>query len=362
MLLYRYLLRSLIPAFVMALGVLLFILVMNQFIRLFNLAIAKGIPMIWILKSFSFLLPHFLGLALPMAFLVGLLLSLGAMTQSGEVLALRSSGFSFREILLPPFLAALALSAGLLYVNHGLSPQGYHAFKESQSKILSEVSRFQIEPKSFVTVGDFKLYAKEAGRGSRKMKGVHLYRYEGPQITLRIHAKEGTYRLKKSQGIEMTLTDGNLQILDPKDPRRLTWGRFETYRIFVPTLIEDDLERVPSGRELASPKILKRLKTEKLAPQEAADLKTEFSLRSVMAASPLIFFCLAAPIALRLEQRSRQTGLVMSLAILFGYYAFMTLGINLGKRYPAWTLWTPWLPNILGLAAGIYLWRKNLRS
>ena len=39
----RYLLRSYLPSFLLCLGVFLFVLLMNYFLRLFNLAVMKGI-------------------------------------------------------------------------------------------------------------------------------------------------------------------------------------------------------------------------------------------------------------------------------------------------------------------------------
>ena len=85
----RYLLRSYLPVFAMAAGVLLSVLLMNYFLRLFNLAVMKGVPLAWIVFCFSRLLPYFLSLALPMAFVVALLLTLGHLAEGGEVLALR---------------------------------------------------------------------------------------------------------------------------------------------------------------------------------------------------------------------------------------------------------------------------------
>src|SRR5688500_5133901 len=104
----RYLVRSYLPVFLLCLDVFLFVLLMSYFLRLFNLAVMKGISLGWIFYCFSRLLPYFMSLALPMAFLVALLLSLGQLSESGELMALRSSGFSFREILTSYFLVAVA--------------------------------------------------------------------------------------------------------------------------------------------------------------------------------------------------------------------------------------------------------------
>src|SRR5579859_6864296 len=117
----RYLFRQYLPTLVLSLAVCMGVLLMNQFLRLFNLAVLKGISPLWILTCFARLMPSFLSLALPMAFLVALLLTLGQLSESGEVMALRSSGFSFAEILWPYFAIAVLFSAILLFINHKVS-------------------------------------------------------------------------------------------------------------------------------------------------------------------------------------------------------------------------------------------------
>src|SRR5258708_20011601 len=101
---------------------------MNQFLRLFNLAVLKGISPLWILSCFARLLPYFLSLALPMAFLVALLLTLGQLSESGEIMALRSSGFSFAEILWPYFAMPVLFTAVLFFANPKARPESVPSF------------------------------------------------------------------------------------------------------------------------------------------------------------------------------------------------------------------------------------------
>src|SRR5258708_15512939 len=133
---------------------------MNQFLRLFNLAVLKGISPLWILACFARLLPYFLSLALPMAFLVALLLTLGQLSESGEIMALRSSGFSFAEILWPYFAMAVLFSAALFYINHKASPEGFHSFRNRYESAVAQVSRLDLEPGTFTEIGEWKLFAR----------------------------------------------------------------------------------------------------------------------------------------------------------------------------------------------------------
>src|SRR3989304_5927759 len=110
----RYFLRVFLPVFLLCLAVFAGVLLMNHFLKLFNLAVMKGISPLWIASCFARLLPFVLSVALPMAYLVALLITLGRLSESGEVLALRASGFSFREITWPFLAVGALLSAFLL--------------------------------------------------------------------------------------------------------------------------------------------------------------------------------------------------------------------------------------------------------
>ena len=103
----RYCLRLFAPVFLLCLSVFTGVLLMNNFLRLFNMALLKGISLFWILGCFLRLLPYFLSLALPMAFLVATMVTLGQLSEQGEVMALRASGFSFLDLTWP-FLAMAA--------------------------------------------------------------------------------------------------------------------------------------------------------------------------------------------------------------------------------------------------------------
>ncbi|MBI4051445.1 MAG: LptF/LptG family permease, partial [Elusimicrobia bacterium] len=53
MILPRYLLRVFSPLFLVSLAVFVSVLLMNHFVRLFHLAISKGIPFFWVIKCFG---------------------------------------------------------------------------------------------------------------------------------------------------------------------------------------------------------------------------------------------------------------------------------------------------------------------
>jgi lipopolysaccharide export system permease protein len=143
----RYMLRQFAPIFGAGLALFLGVLLMNQFLRLFTLAVMKGLPLWWILSCFARLLPSFAGLAVPMAFLVGAMVSLGSLGDSGETMALRAAGFSYHEIVRPFLWLAIALSLLLLAVNHKLGPEGFHSFRKRTTEAAQKMAKIDLRMK-----------------------------------------------------------------------------------------------------------------------------------------------------------------------------------------------------------------------
>ena len=357
----RYLFRQHLPTLMLCLAVCVGVLLMQQFLRLFNLAVLKGISPFWILTCFARLLPYFLSLALPIAFLVALLLILGQLSENGEVLALRSSGFSFAEILWPYFAMAVLFSIILFYINHKASPECFRSFRNRYTMAVAQVSRLDLEPGTFTEMGEWRLYSKTVRKSGGQLGGIYLVKLRGERLGMRVDAPEGRIRVEEDRGIWLELSRGTIQLPDP-DPSRYLSGTFEVYRILVPLRAGSQADRKPDLQELNTFEILDQLRGNQLDTFHRKEYLTEMALRSAGAMSPFVFFWIGCPLGLSLEKQARTTGFALSLAVLFLYYGCLVVGIGLGRRYMGWSNVGPWLPIVSGLGTGAYLWRWKLRS
>ena len=351
----RYLLKQFLPLFAAGLALFLGVLLMNQFLRLFTMAVLKGLPLWWILACFARLLPSFASLALPMAYLVSAMVALGQLSDSGETMALRASGFSFREIARPFLWTALALSALLLYINHKAGPEGFHAFRERTSEAGQKLARIDLEPGVFTDLGPWRLFARDADNATGRMEGVYLVKPDG-QDAARVSAARGTLELDAGRGVNLTLEDGRLQ-LPNDDPEKLLTGSFARYEVFMPLT-------PPAGPREADIQELntRALRARAADPGTPRDRRLEYlveaSARSAGALSPLVFFWIAVPLGLGLKRRARGADFAISLLVMFVFYGLFVLGVSLGRRHEALTGVAPWIADAAGLAAGAWLTRR----
>ena len=117
--LYRYLLKELAPVFFLGLVGFTFILLTGRILQLTELFVNKGVPLGYILKLLSFLLPSFLSLTIPMATLLSVMLVFNRLSSDNEVTALKASGISLYQMMPPvlvfAFFAFLATTLLALY-------------------------------------------------------------------------------------------------------------------------------------------------------------------------------------------------------------------------------------------------------
>jgi len=358
----RYVLRLFLPAFLLSLAVFAGVLVMNQFLRLFNLAIMKGISPLWIADCFARLLPFIASLALPMAFLVAMLLTLGQLAEGSEITALRAAGFSFGEMTWPFLAVGVLLSGLLLYVNHKASPEGFHSFRDRVLAAGQQIARVDLEPGAFVKLGPWRLFARQVDRDTGKLGGVYLVRSgeegsSGPAV--RVNAARGRLSIERGRGVVLELEDGDLQLPNP-DPNRFTSGSFRRYYVEVP-LMGQPVKRQLDIPEMNTPTLWRKLHDPQTTPQHRLEYRVEIAVRSAAALTPFVFFWIAAPLGMAMGRHSRGKSFATSLAVLFGFYGLLALGIGVGRRNAALAAVAPWAADLAGLGLGVYLTRESAR-
>lgn len=351
----RYVMRLFLPIFGASAALFLGVLMMNQFLRLFSLAVMKGIPAWWILACFARLIPSFAALAVPMSFLVAAMVVLGQLTDSGEIMALRASGFSYREITRPLLWISIALSALLLFVNHKAGPDGFHSFKKRTTEAAQKVARVELRPRSFTELGPWRLYARGSDAKTGFLEGVYLVKPRQAS-GMRINAEKGRLTTDPGRGITLELWDGQLQF-PSKEPERFTSGRFERYSVFVPLTAVTASPRELDMQEMSTSRLREKAKDPQTPVERRLEYRVETAVRTVGALSPFVFFWVGVPLGMA-KRRTRGADFAVSLVVMFVFYGLLVVGVSLGRRHELLADTAPWLCDCAGLLAGIFLTRK----
>lgn len=355
----RYIAKSLLTFFAGVVGVLTFVIFMNHFIRVLDMAMTYGTSFGWIVSSLLNILPDVFCLSAPMAFQIAVLLTLTNMSEQGELIALRAAGFSFKEIVRPMFVCALALSVLLLVMSNWLTPKSYKRFINKREEAYSKITKVTLEPKTFINLGDWDLYLEDLNKLTNTASLIHLVnKSDSGALSTKVNASSGRIVLTDT-AIGLQLEDGQMQRISTKDPSSIIAANFDNYTMSI-SLTKAHERRLRVG-EMTTTKLLRRLRKDPLTPKLANEFRTAISMRNVLALSPLILLFVSCPIGFSLGKRTNKGwGMLCSVIIIFTFYLLMTLGLSLGKKYTWISYPGPWLPIVVGLGAGYYLWKKRL--
>src|SRR5215813_10963451 len=115
-LLDRYIFSELVSPFGLSLGVLCFVMLTNQLLRLVELLVAKGVGLFAVIKVVAHLLPSFLVLTLPIAGIIASITAFGRLSFDKELVAMRAAGLSLFRLARPVFLFAIAVFSLTLFL------------------------------------------------------------------------------------------------------------------------------------------------------------------------------------------------------------------------------------------------------
>ncbi len=355
----RYIAKSLITFFAGVVGILTFVIFMNHFIKVLDMAMTYGTGLGWIVSSLVNILPDVFCLSAPMAFQIAILLTLTNMSEQGELIALRAAGFSFKEIIRPLLACAVILAAILVVMSNWITPHSYKQFLNRRDEAYSKITKVTLEPQTFIDLGDWDLYLEKLNPLSNTAELIHLIKKnDSGSLSTKVNASSGKVILSDS-AIGLQLKEGQMQRVDEKDPSSIIAANFEDYTMSI-SLIKENKRRQRVG-ELTTSGILRRLKKDPLDQATINEYRTGISMRNVLALSPIILLFVSCPIGFSFGKRTNKGwGMLCSVIIIFSFYLLLTLGLSLGKKY-AWIAYPgPWLPVFVGLGAAYWLWKKRM--
>ncbi len=359
---YRYLLQEILPPFGVSLLAFTSIVFLGRLMRVTQMIVVKGVGLVEVLLSCLYLLPYLLVFTLPMAATVGILLALMRLTVDQEMIALKTAGLSYWQ-LLPPVLGFSLLTA-LLTLGLTLygSPWGQRQTKEILMSVVKRRADLGIQEQVFNT--DFQgvmLFVNRVSGPVGQLSGIFVYdsREEGNANT--VYAERG--ELKFDQGQQALM----LQLFDGwvfrwgKDPGRWQTVEFKTYQLPL-QLFDFALRGSRAEGEMFPQELWQALEE---APPDSVRynrLVVDLSQRLAMPCGALLLCLMAMPLGMRPRHHGRAWGLILGLVIFLVYYVVFTASWRLAVNARVNPALAPWTANFLFIGVAVYLWRRTIRE
>ncbi len=134
-----YVLRNIIPTVLIVLFIAAVILCMERLMRLLDIAVGNGVSTLVVFQMLFNLIPYYIGLALPVALFLGVLLAFRKLSLQSELDAINSCGIGVDRIIRPAIMLAAVMMFFNLLLSGYLTPYTRYAFRAIMFDITSGV-------------------------------------------------------------------------------------------------------------------------------------------------------------------------------------------------------------------------------
>jgi len=381
----RYVIKELIPPFLIGLLIYTFVLLMNEILRLSEVFITRGVSFSVIVTFLIYLIPSILAFTIPMAVLMGILGGLSRLSSDSEIMAFKTLGISYKRLLRPVLLFALCGWLVTSYLALYLAPRAnYKVIQTLSQSVLSKV-QFRIHPRKFnESIPNTVIFIQDIDQRG-EWENVFVYFSDPPEEPKAISAKRGRLNFyPEMRRATIELFDGFSHSYLLSEPDKYEVASFERFEeeINVENLFSDisqkkrvrekdieellrdigiinqdiadfDEEKVESKEKISS--YSRRLK-------ERVSYWVEIHKKFALPFVCLIFGILGLPLGASTKKGGRTSGFTISLGIILFYYILISTGEEMamdGKISPWLGMWGP---NILLLMIGFFLLIRSVRE
>ncbi|MCF7907406.1 MAG: LptF/LptG family permease [Candidatus Omnitrophica bacterium] len=355
-----YIIKDFFTVFIFSLLILSTVLLMGKLIDLSDMIVRKGVNIKDAFTLLSFAFPPLMRYTLPLAFFMGVLLSMGRLIADNEVIAMRVAGVSTFKIL-HIFLIIGTIFALLLFIlNDKVVPQLTYRYHNVKKILMKNISAF-IEPGVFLEhFENHVIYVSD--KQENKLKNVIIYMLdkENKKATTMIVAKQGEFIVEKDV-LKMKLEDVYYHDIDSAGKRDVR-GEFKIFFKNIPIEKEKPTKTEKKPSDMRIEELLSKIKQYRQKGIETTDFLTEFHERINLSFSIIAFTILGFGVSLVVRHREKSINFGIACLGALTYYLLSILGKALIERQIV-TPWIGiWLSSFIIMLLGVSLIYKYAHS
>ncbi len=359
----RYVLKQVATPLVTAMSIGLLVLLAERMVRLLDVTLGKKNSFGVVFELLAYLVPHYLGLALPAAMFLGLLFGFNKMSKDSEIDAFMASGIGLHRLARPVGAMALCLAIVSLLIFGWFQPHTRYAYRSVLFTVKNVEVFYLAEEGVFMQAGTRTFILDKLSRADNAFEKIFLFDDRGVKGAETITAERGSLVeaptdprpiLRLENGHRLDIKEwpkfGDLS----KPPEALV-GTFKT--VDTPLGKISDTAFRPRGedqRELTMPELYRALYQPPAGMMPNA-IRAEFHKRWVSIATILVLPFLALPFAIGRRRGQRAYRFGIALIILVAYHEVIEQGAvttRVGGASPYLTMWLPFV-----LLSAFAFWR-----
>lgn len=348
-----YIIKKFLGTFFFTLVLLIFIVIVFDISEKIDDFLRHDAPLKAIIFDYYLnFVPYFINLFSYLLTFIAVIFFTSRMASDSEIIAILSSGISFRRMLFPYFLSAVVLGLLSFFLANFIIPYTNKSMFAFEKRYINDPREFsdqnihkQISPGTFIYLENFNIHTKAGWKFSlEKFDGRALiFKLNGERIewdSLRLKWKISNFYYRRLNGMEESITKGvSLDTLLPFKPADFTEDIEEVKTMNYFTLQEHIKEKELRG----DPDVIK--------------YKVKKYERIAFPFATLILTLIGVSVSSRKVRGGIGFHLGLGLALTFMYILFMqifTVFATFGDLPPFIAVW---IPNIIFSFIAVFLYR-----
>lgn len=359
----RYILKSVLSIFTGCLLVFFFLYIVVDIFSHLDEILKQRVIILALLEYYLSFLPMIFVQVAPIASLLSVLYTFGALNRNNEIIALRSSGLSIYQITRNVIVFGAMVAILIFYVNDKFVPQALSSMERTKEQMESGVKK-EPEKKNQVLSGlsmygqNNRLYfINKFDCATNTMEGVVILEQDKKQnITKKIVATQAKYEdglWVFYQSMTYNYNEDGQAVDEPV--------YFEKELMTIPETPTDFLSQRQRPELMTTAQLKDYL--QKLSKSGATtvirNLQIDLYQRYSMPLTIIVSIMLAIPFSLKMKKRATGLSSVgISIMIGFVYYVFNAVCPAIGKAGVLTPVLAVSLSHILGFFVAIYMIRR----
>ncbi len=364
----RYIIGQVIRPLLAAISIGLLVLLAERLVRLLDITMGKQNSFGFVFEALAYLVPHYLGLALPAAMFLGLLFGFNKLSKDSEVDAFLAAGVGHHRLLRPVIVLSGLLAVLSFLIFGWMEPHARYAYRSVIFTVKNVEVFYLAEEGVFMQAGTRTFVLDKLSREDNSFKRIFLFDYRGEKGSKATTAVNGEL-IKVPDKVRpvLRLRDGHqLEIkswptFDKTAPLPSSFvSTFETLDTPVGKISKKAFPaRGRSPRELTIVELVGEL----LQPSRnlsKAELSASLNKRLVNVATIFILPFLAMPFAMGRRRGQRGYRFGIALIILIAFHEIIQVGVvsvKEGNTAPLTAVWMPFF--LLALFSFWRFWRLS---
>ncbi len=338
------------------------VLLLERLLRIFQLVSNSTKPGADASTMIVNLLPYYLGMALPLALLLGTILTIDKLSKSSELTAALGAGVSLFHMTKPFILLAIFLSGLTIFVDGYLQPVGRYKYRQTAYLVTQQSYTAALREGTFTGIDTRTFFAGTDGENGaigpvfiyeveNEADGTQAYRIATAGVG-KINVLEGTPVLNLAEGRGFQVRNGKLS----------GESSFASSAVAVTATVDDYRIRGDDEREMTSSELFANRNGSQTETIDVNTNNATLHLRLSKAFLILLLPFIGVPLGLNYGRNPSAAGIFVGVVFLVSVNKALELGQTLGAagKIPPW-LGTWGIIAVIAVLAFFVFWKSAFK-